>query len=132
MKTHFKDNEDYDKLWQLGLPGMTELEAVKVKRDFPYAPYITYRCPDCQTEGQQHDQQVLEWGFYEWFRKNPDNKEQVWENAGFNRGDSDIYLLVGNQMAHRTSFMVISVLRVPAGDVMLPMFPLIKLPDDSS
>ncbi|MEP7290800.1 MAG: hypothetical protein ABI835_03405, partial [Chloroflexota bacterium] len=130
LKTYFQENDDYGQLMQLGLPGMTELDSVKVKRDFQYEPRITYRCPVCQTQGKQHDQQILEWGFYEWFRKEPDKKEQVWENARFYRDDTDIYLLVGNQAAHRTSFMVISVLRVPKGSINQPIFPLIKAPEN--
>jgi hypothetical protein len=121
LKTYFKENPKYGQLMQLGLPGMTELDSVKVKRDFPHEPRIMYRCPDCQTEAKHHDQQILEWGFYEWLRKNPDKKEQVWENARFNRPDTDIYLFVGNQAAHRTSFMVISVLRISAGAINLPL-----------
>ena len=122
LRTYFKPNDDYGNLMQLGFPGMTELNEVKVKRDFPQEPHIVYRCPDCQTKKKEHDQQVLEWGFYEWLRKNPDSKEQVWENAGFHRKDTDIYLFVGNQAAHRTSFMIISPLQVHAGDVNLPLF----------
>lgn len=130
IKTYFQENAAYGQLMQLGLPGMTELDSVKVKRDFPYEPRITYRCPECQTVANQHDQQILEWGFYEWFRKEPENKEQVWDNARFYRDDTDIYLLVGNQAAHRTSFMVISVLRVPSGDINHPLFPYIKVPEN--
>jgi hypothetical protein len=125
LNTYFAENAAYEKLFQMGLPGMTELGSVKVKRDFRYEPRVQYRCPDCQTQQGYHDQQVLEWGFYEWFRKEPDKKEQVWENAGFNR-HTDIYLFVGNQAAHRSSFIIISVLRVPAGPVTQPLIPLIK------
>jgi hypothetical protein len=56
-------------------------------------------------------------------RKEPEKKEQVWDNAGFNSRNTDIYFLVGNQAAHRNSFMVISVLRVPSGKVNAPLFP---------
>ena len=129
-RTYFKENSKYGQLMQMGLPGMTELGSVKVKSDFPDEPRITYRCPDCLAVAQKHDQQVLEWGFYEWFRKNPGNEAQVWENAGFGKPNTDIYLLVGNQMAHRTSFMVISVLRVPSGAVNAPLFPYVKVTDE--
>jgi len=130
VKTYFQENDDYGQLMQLGLPGMTELDSVKVKRDFPYEPRVIYQCPQCQSVAKQHDQQILEWGFYEWFRKEPDKKEQVWDNARFYRDDTAIYLLVGNQALYRNSFLVISVLRVPAGAINVPIFPLIKIPDD--
>lgn len=129
LKTYFEDNPGYGKVWQMGLPGLTELDGVRVKRDFPYEPRIRYRCPECTTSAGYHDQQVLEWGFYQWFLKEPDKRDQVWENARFGRADTDIYLFVGNQFAHRTSFMVISVLRVPTGPVNFPLLPLRKLPD---
>jgi hypothetical protein len=131
IKQHyFRQNLKYSELFQMGLPGFTELDQVKVKRDFPYEPRVKYTCPDDPEDTTPHDQQILEWGFYEWIRKNPDNKEQVWENAQFNRADTDLYFLVGNQMAHRTSFMVISVLRVPTGYYTVSMFPLKRLSTD--
>ena len=131
-RTYFRDNPRYGEMWQLGLPGLTELEDVQLKRDFPHELRIQYTCPECQTKSGSHDQQVLEWGFYEWMRTNPDNIEQVWENAGFAQEDTDIYLFVGNQAAHLTSFMVISVLRVLSGSVNRPLFPLQKAPTDVS
>ncbi len=126
LQSYFKDNDDYHKLFQLGLPDLTELDEVMVKRDFPQEPRLIYRCPECLTSNQQHDQQVLEWGFYEWIRKNPDKKEQVWENAKINDPDYNIYLLVGNQARYRNSFMVISVLRVAKGNINIPLFPYLK------
>ena len=130
LKTYFQDNPHYGKMWQLGLPGLTELDGVEVKRDFPFEPRIRYRCPDCQAAAGYHDQQILEWGFYRWFVRHPEARDQVWENAQFGREDTDIYLFVGNQFAHRSSFIVISVLRVPAGPVRPPLFPLRKRRDD--
>lgn len=124
IKTYFRENSKYHELFQQGLPGFTELDEIKVKRDFQYEPRVTYTCPDDTSSQTEHDQQVLEWGFYEWFRKQPDKKEQVWENAGITRTDRDIYFLVGNQAAHRNSFMIISVLRVAKGNVTKSMFPL--------
>ncbi len=126
LDTYFKPNDDYGQLFQQGLPGMTELGSVQVKRDFPLEPRIRYRCPVCLTRQGHHDQQVLEWGFFEWLRKHPEAPEQVWENAGFHHPKTDIYLFVGNQAAHRTSFLVISVLRVPSGPIAKPLFPYTK------
>lgn len=126
IQTYFSHNEEYGSLFQLGLPGFTESGTVQVKRDFPDEPRIRYRCPACQTQQGYHDQKILEWGFFEWIRKNPLQKEQVWENADFGKPDRDIYLFVGNQAAHRNSFLVISVLRVPSGPCPPSMFPLKK------
>ena len=63
LRTYFAENDHYSRNWQLGLPGLTELDGVKLKRDFPYEPRIQYRCPECQTLTRSHDMQVLEWGF---------------------------------------------------------------------
>jgi hypothetical protein len=123
-KAYFRENPGYGQLYQQGLPGMTELGEVEVKRDFPFEPRVSYICPDDPNSTTEHDQQVLEWGFYEWFRKFPEKKEQVWENAGIGKVNTDIYFLVGNMAAHRNSFMVISVLRVPSGPITKSMFPL--------
>ncbi|GAB4572723.1 MAG: hypothetical protein Kow0077_12960 [Anaerolineae bacterium] len=122
---YWANNPRHGSYFQLGLPLFTDFDKVKVKRDFPWEPRVTYRCSNCQIQ-TQHDQQVLEWGFYEWLRKNPEAKEQVWENAGFMNPNSELYFLVGNQFAHRTSFMIISVLRVPKGPTTSSLFPVKK------
>jgi len=115
----------------MGLPGLTDLDTYQVKREFQFEPRITFTYPGCQTASGQHDFQVLEWGVYEWIRKNPENKEQVWENLGIGKQEWDQFFLVGNQAAHRNSFMIISVLRFKPGGkpVTAPLFPYRKLPD---
>jgi len=129
--TYLKDNPSYDTPFQMGFKFFTEFDDWKVKRDFEVEPHVVYTCPNCQTVGQKHDQQILEWGIYAWFLKEPDIKEQVWDNLGITDPSREIYFLVGNQFKYRNSFMVISVLRFPKGDVTLPMFPPPKLPPDS-
>lgn len=131
LKTYFRDNPRYGELWQLGLPGLTELDSFQVKRDYPLEPRIRYTYPGCQTKSGYHDHQVLEWGFYEWFRNHPDAIDQVWENAGIGKEDTDIYFLVGNQLAHRNSFMIISVLRFKSGPVSPPLIPFRKIPPNT-
>lgn len=120
MKRYFGNNPLYGQMFQSTLPGLGE--STKVKRDFPVEPRVEYRCSGCRIKGS-HNQKVLEWGFYEWIRKNPDNVDQVWENAQFDSSNYDIYFFVGNQFKHRTSFIIISVLRVPTGPIQLPLVP---------
>lgn len=124
QKTYFAENARFGKWKQQGLPGFTDLDDYLTKRDYEVEPRVTYLSEE--TPPTRHDQQVLEWGFYEWFRKAPEKRDQVWENAGIGRKNTDIYFLVGNLHRHRTSFMVISVLRVPSGDVMKRMMSLRK------
>jgi hypothetical protein len=123
LKRYFAKNPLYGQMFQQALPGFGE--STKVKRDFPVEPRVTYTCSTCKNQ-RPHDQQVLEWGFYEWLRKHPDNIEQVWENAQFDSAKHDIYFFVGNQFNYRNSFMVISTLRVPAGPIQTPLVPYRK------
>ena len=124
IKRYFAHNPHYGQLFQPLLPGFAE--TTSVKRDFEYEPRVKYQCSNCKIKNP-HDQQILEWGFYEWIRKYPDLREQVWENAKFNSNDHDLYFFVGNQLRYRTSFLVISVLRVPKdGHVQLPLAPYKK------
>jgi hypothetical protein len=123
VRRYFADNPLYGQMFQGVLPGFGE--PTKVKHDFPVEPRVVYRCSVCKTQNP-HDQQVLEWGFYEWIRKNPDNINQVWKNALIDSPKHDIYFFVGNQFKHRTSFVVISILRVPKGPTQPPLVPYAK------
>ncbi|MEL7435384.1 MAG: hypothetical protein AAFN11_15655, partial [Chloroflexota bacterium] len=125
QQTYFGDNALFGKWKQQGLPGFTDLDNYLTKRDYEVEPRVKYTSQ--AQPPTKHDQQVLEWGFYEWFRKNPENREQVWENAGIGKDGTDIYFLLGNLFRHRTSFMIISVLRVPSGNVTKSMFPVKKV-----
>jgi hypothetical protein len=120
---YFAHNPHYGQIFQPLFPILGEKTAVK--RDFEFEPRVKYRCQKCKTKNP-HDQQILEWGFYEWFRKNPDKKEQVWKNALFDSPKHEIFFFVGNQFMHRTSFLVISVLRISKGSVQLPLEPFKK------
>lgn len=128
IELFFAENKKYGELFQKGLPGFTDLDDIKVKRDFPFEPRVKYTCPDDPHSTTKHNQQILEWGFYEWIRKNPENKEQVWQNADFHSSQTAKYFLVGNQFKYRNSFMVVSVLRFPTGNIEKSMFSYRKLP----
>lgn len=80
-------------------------------QNYGVRPVITYSCPNCRTKNHQHSQGVLEWGLYEWLRRNPSNKEQVWENLHIGESGYDQVFLVGNMNLHRSRFMIISIFR---------------------
>ena len=82
----------------------------KAKTDYPLQPRLKYRCGECRA-ADGHDQQVVEYGCYEWFRKNPGLETQVFENLQVANPEYEKYLLVGNQANHRTSYLVIGVIR---------------------
>ena len=84
---------------------------ISTKRDYPLEPRIEYRCGENCKSRQRHDQQLLDWGCYQWMKKHPGNEQQIWRNLHFGEHDYLHYFLVGNQANQRTSYMVINVLR---------------------
>ncbi|MCA2003696.1 MAG: hypothetical protein LDL06_02900 [Candidatus Nitrosotenuis sp.] len=78
--------------------------------NYDVQPRMRYRCSGCKSKNP-HDQQILEWGVYEWIRKNPNNMEQVWDNLHIGESGYDTSFLVGNMFLHRSSFMIISIFR---------------------
>ncbi|HZA47465.1 MAG TPA: hypothetical protein VE521_00905 [Nitrososphaera sp.] len=81
-------------------------------RNYGYQPRLKYTCQACKLVQGYHDQQILEWGVYEWMRNNPDKLDDVWKNLPF--GDPEYEtssLLVGNQARYLNSFLVISIFR---------------------
>ena len=92
---------------QTDLLGRTVLS----KKNFPHRLYLKYFCvPKCTERGHEH--QLLEWGVYEFWRKNPQSPaEKVVENLRLNDTGYRKFFFVGNQAFHPNNFMVISVLR---------------------
>jgi len=119
---YFCPEENYDPFIQKTLFGPPPPKSKKQYRKFPK---IKYNCSECKME-HYHDQTVLEWGFYEWFRKNPDKIEQVWDNALLDSPDHEIFFFVGNMLRYRNAFLIISILRLPKGPVSVPLIPFKK------
>lgn len=84
---------------------------VKVKEEFPLEPRIKYKCSGCRVGKGSHDQQLIEWGAYEWLRKYPEKAEQIWQNLGLDDDEWAKYFFVGNMFQYPTAFIIISVLR---------------------
>ncbi|GAG12592.1 unnamed protein product, partial [marine sediment metagenome] len=59
-------------------------------------------------EDGEHDAMVLDWGAYEFMRKQ-EHWSDLWNAYRMGR-DRDVLLLVGNMNRHRTSFVVIAIL----------------------
>lgn len=86
-------------------------KSLQVKKNFNVIPYIKYRCGDnCKTK-KAHNQQVLEWGGYQWIQKQPDNMNQLWENFRIFDEEWYKYFFIGNLHDQRTSWLIISILR---------------------
>lgn len=109
---YFGKNPHYGKPIQMSLPTSEAEEWARIKHHYEYEPRIKYSCPNCKTSQGFHDQKILEWGFYEWMRKNPNNMQQVFENARFHSDSHEVCLFVGNQANQRTSYLVISTLPI--------------------
>jgi len=121
-KCYFCPEEEYDPSLQTTLFGPPLPSTKKQYREFPK---IQYRCSRCRAK-KYHDQTVLEWGFYEWMRKHPEKRWQVWENARLFSSEHDCFFFVGNMRDRRTAFLIISILRLRKGLVSKPLFPLRK------
>ncbi|MDH5483322.1 MAG: hypothetical protein OEY22_10690 [Candidatus Bathyarchaeota archaeon] len=121
-KCYLSEQADFDTSIQLTLLGIPQ---PKVKEQYPFIPRIKYRCSGCMAR-VSHDQQVLEWGFYEWIRKNPNKADEVWQNALIFSPKHEIFFLVGNMFRYRNIFLIVSVLRLPKGPVFKPLANLTK------
>jgi hypothetical protein len=105
---YYFEEQDFETSIQQTLDGRFR---VKVKDEFSLEPRIKYKCKGCRVRRGFHDQQLLEWGVYEWIRKNPNNSEQVWENLGLDNAEYEKFFFVGNMYQYPTAFVIISVLR---------------------
>ena len=117
---YFEERDNYTALVQEDLMG----SAIDTKRNYAYRPKIKWRGENCDVKGI-HDTQVLEWGAYEFMRKNKLMKKnsklsllnQLWSNYRLDRlNDFDFYFLIGNQKFQPTSFMIITVFYFPKED----------------
>ncbi len=108
-RCYLEDRQDYDPGLQMTLFGKV---LVSDKHKYGLQPRVEYRCAECRA-AQTHDQQILEWGVYEWFRKNPGEEEKVWENLFSKEDQQEILFLIGNLARHQSSYMVVSILRIP-------------------
>lgn len=105
LGTNQKHLEAYQPLFEV-----IEHANVMTKRDFQVEPRLKYSCEECKTK-DGHDMQLLDWGCYQWIKKNPDKAQQIWSNMGIGLPGWMHYFLVGNQANQRTSYMVINILR---------------------
>lgn len=85
------------------------------KKEFPYKLYIEYECEGC-TAVDGHTQHCIEWGVYEYFRKN-DDPEGVIGALGLDDEKRDHYFFVGNLNHRRNAYIIISDLRFTHSDM---------------
>ncbi len=107
LSGYLSERSDVDPSVQRTLDG-DELQ--RTKHGYRYQPRLQYKCSHCVSKGG-HDQQLIEWGCYEWFRKEPGREAQVFDNLRLGDPAWEHFLFVGNQANHRKSFLAIGVLR---------------------
>jgi hypothetical protein len=112
FRPYFKSRENYSNEMQQTLFGDEPFMTIC---NYAHQPRLEYTCQNCQLVRGFHDQQIIEWGVYEWMRNNPDKIEDVWKNLHIGEPNYETRLLVGNQARHLTSFMVISIFRYKVG-----------------
>ena len=81
------------------------------RENYQKQPRVKYRCADCKAS-KAHDQQILEWGTYEYMRRNTGQPpERCLDGLHLKNPAYEKHFLVGNMAKHRTSFVVVSVFR---------------------
>jgi hypothetical protein len=107
IEPRFEKRKNHDPSIQSAL---FQTEPFQTIKNYDIQPRLKYRCSGCRKENG-HDQQVIEWGVYEWIRNNEEKLDQLWEALGIVSADYQKSFLVGNQAAYRNAFMIISVFR---------------------
>lgn len=124
LSVWYDRNPLYTKTKQHPIALVKSDEWVLTKSDFPFQPRIIYRChPNCKG----HNQSILEWGAFEWVRKNSGNEYQIIENWRLDDSNYEHFLLVGNQAQHRTSFLVINLIPLKTEMALSPSIKQIAL-----
>ena len=108
LEGYMKDREKVEDTIQMTLDSAIEFLTIK---NYQKQPRVRYRCAGCKSTNT-HDQQILEWGVYEYMRRNPDQpSEKCLEGLRLTDASYEKYFLVGNLAKHRNSFVVVSVFR---------------------
>ncbi|WP_306061341.1 hypothetical protein [Natronococcus wangiae] len=102
-----------DPTYQVTLTG----ERQEGKSEYPYKLYIEYECENCLAKNP-HNQSCIEWGVYQYWNKN-DDPEGVIDALWLNDDDAHHYFFIGNLNHHRTTYIIISVLRFKEQDMLI-------------
>ena len=84
------------------------------QKDFAWMPYLEYSCDENCTSKHPHRQKIVEWGAYQFMRKNPNLREyceKLSDNYYINDPNWEHYILIGNIRSYPTTYVVIKILR---------------------
>lgn len=88
-------------------------------------PRISY-----ELGGKKHNQQLMEFGCYQWLIKQCSREGNLWDNLGFYNKNYRHVFLIGNYRTHRNSWGIISVMQVSLNkwrSINAPVLPLSKM-----
>lgn len=108
LKSYMVDRQSFTSQYQTTLDSDRPFLTIE---NYKKQPRVRYKCECCKTV-KYHDQQILEWGVYEYLRRNPNQPpEKCLGGLHLTDPSYEKYFLVGNQAKYRNSFIVVSVLR---------------------
>jgi hypothetical protein len=82
------------------------------QNDYAWLPYIFYSC-EC-TVKHPHTSKLVEWGAYQWMKKNPNNYDhcvKLLENFHINDAQYEHFLLIGNLKRYPRTYVVVKLFR---------------------
>lgn len=82
------------------------------QEDYKYKPYLVYECEgNCECKNKIHNQSIVEWGCYEFMRKNSGKEINLKDNLKLFDDEYTKYLLVGNIHKAPQTYIIIDILR---------------------
>jgi len=86
------------------------------QKDYKYKPYLVYYCEiggkkESKKNNKPYEQQITEWGCYEFMRKNSGKESNLKDNLRLFDEEWEKYLLVGNIHKSIKTYIIIDVLR---------------------
>lgn len=88
--------------------------AIMNQNDFAFLPYLQYDCEGPCSSKHPHEQKIVEWGAYQFMRKNPNSEEHCIKlKDNYHLGEENYlhYLLIGNHKIHPTIYMIVKLIR---------------------
>jgi len=84
------------------------------QKDYKYKPHLIYHCElngikESKKNGQPYNQQITDWGCYEFMRKNPGKELSLRDNLRLFDDEWEKYLLVGNIHRSIKTYIIIEV-----------------------
>ncbi len=84
------------------------------QKDFAFIPSLEYECECLCNSKHPHKQSIVEWGAYQFMRKNPNSEEYCMKlKENFHIGDEDYlhYILIGNIKKYPKTYIIIKLIR---------------------